>query len=109
MAPGSWQPMFLNHPDFPVTILEILAKQRAEIGAWMIPTANTRRVPNPAAATAQAQVELVVLITHERFVEHAQPGEDLAAVKSAEHGVGFAFVGNVMPARAAAGKAAMMG
>src|SRR4029079_5055258 len=100
-AQRRWPSVLLNDPHLPVAVLKILPEQRRQACTWMVPASNARRVPDLPARPGQPQIEFVVLISHQRFVEKTDTLEHASLIETTEHGVRPAFVAHVVPTRAA--------
>src|SRR5688572_3906638 len=95
MAQRSGPVVLLYHGHFPVAVLQILAKQSPQAVPRSVGASNRRRVPNFSARQGQAQIELVVLIAQQRFVEMADAVKNFAAIKAAKNGICGTFVGYI--------------
>src|SRR5437764_879795 len=78
--------------DFPQTIAEVLAPEPRRRGARDVAATDPRREEDPAAARAQAIVELVVLIAHQLLVEEPDAFEHVAAIRRERRGIDEAFL-----------------
>src|SRR5215203_5237761 len=88
--------MLLNDSHFPIAILLILPKQRKERTARLVPTPNTRRLPDFSSRAGEPEVEFVVLIADEFFVKKTNPIKNLARPAAEIHCVNNAFVARIM-------------
>ncbi len=73
MTPRTGQTVLPDHRHFPETVLKVLVKQAAKVTPGRIPGDDFRILPDPAACPHQAEVQLIVLVTHQRFIEHPEP------------------------------------
>ena len=101
--------MFLDDADFPKAILKILLKEAGNAGARRVPGKDRRILPNLSTRTNDAQVQLVVLVTHQSFVEQAQAEQRFFAPTAVGDGIDGPFVVFLMKARAAGGEAGVVG
>src|SRR5579862_8812713 len=74
----------------------------------MIPALNPWGLPDFAAGAGQPQVEFVILVSHQVFIEQSNAFKNLSIEEATKDGVGRTFVIRVMPTRSADGKGAMM-
>src|SRR5690606_19321510 len=61
-----------QHEGTPVTVLALLREELSDSAARAVFRTNRRTLPNPSSAADDAQVVLVVLVSHERLVEAAE-------------------------------------
>src|SRR5580704_5818750 len=102
MPPGGGNAMLLHHDYFPVTVLRILTGQRRERSSWAIPGTNRGCLPDCAASPYEPQVQFVVLISDENFVEESQLQQSRLPPASRGHRIHIAFVIRIVEACAAA-------
>src|SRR5690348_8752764 len=107
MPPGRRQPVFSNDGHLPEAILEVLAEQARERGTWMVPRDDFWRLPDRAAGAHDAQVEFIVLIANEGFVEKAYLLKYLTPPATKVNRVDGTFVGQPVPAGTAHGERAL--
>ena len=92
MADRSWPLVFLNHADFPVAVLQVLAKQRRQRSPWVVPTPDLRGLPNLSSAADNAEIVFVILITTELLVEAAEAIKGLFPPAAIGHGIHVTFI-----------------
>src|SRR5260221_10105958 len=84
--------MFPDHRHFPETILSVLLKQSGNRGSRRIGRPDSRRLPDSSACSAQAEVELIVLISHQCGVKQTDSVEHRPIPAPQVYGVHLSFV-----------------
>src|SRR5438309_11882080 len=75
MPPRGWELVFLDDTHLPIAVLHILFEKRPERSARAIRTPDFRALPDLAAATDDAQVMLIILVTDQFLVKVPEPLE----------------------------------
>src|SRR5205085_12685231 len=109
MAPRCRRPMLPNHSYLPVPILEVLTEQPRHAVTRVVPAPDSRRLPDPAAAADNPEVELVVLVSHQFLVEAAEPFEVCPSPASKVNGIDRTLIVRVVHTRAPGTKSGMEG
>src|SRR6478609_7233491 len=101
MPPRRRRPMLPNHPYLPVPILEVLTEQPRHAVPRVVPAPDSRRLPHPAAAADNPEVELVVLVSDQFLVEAAEPFEVRPSPASKVDGIDRTLVVRIVRPRSA--------
>src|SRR5579862_4113229 len=96
MAPGGGNAVLADHRYFPEAVLKILAEQSFHGVPGLIPRNNARRLPDLAAGAGEAQIQLVILIADERFIEQTEPLERGLAPTAQVDRIDVTFIGSVV-------------
>src|SRR5579859_2100355 len=96
--------MLLDHPHFPITVLLVLPKERLQRSPWAVPAFHDAGLPDSAPCPGEPQVKFVILISNQLLVEHSDPFENIATVKTSENRVRPPLISGIMPAGPADGK-----
>jgi hypothetical protein len=84
--------MFLNDPNFPISVLQILPEKGSQRGAWFVPTYDAGRLPDPATSSRKPQIKLIILITDQFLVEQPHSAKDFAPPAPKKDGVEPSFI-----------------
>ena len=92
------QSMLLDDSNFPVAILRVLTEERTEGGARRIPALDPGRLEDPAPGSRNSQIEFVVFVPRQLFIEESKSVEDLPTPTAEINGVDRPRIGGVMSA-----------
>src|SRR5437773_984725 len=92
MPPGRQGAMFPDHHHFPETVLDVLPKQCGNRGSRRIGRLDSRRLPDSSTRSAQTEVELVVLISHQLGVKQTDSVEHRPIPATEVYGINLPFV-----------------
>src|SRR5690349_14186132 len=109
MPPRRRRPMLPNHSYLPVPVLEVLTEQPRHAVARVVPASDSRRLPDPAPAADNPEVEFVVLISDQFLVEAAEPFEVFPTPASQVDGIDLTLVVRIVCPRATGTESGMEG
>src|SRR5438045_3302302 len=92
MAERSRHPVLSNDQGFPITVLHVLAKNGPQRTPNMVPTADLWTLVDLAAASAKPEIEFIVLIPDELFVEITNTFKNLLLPTTVDNSVHVALI-----------------
>ena len=72
VTPGAGQAVLSDHCYFPEPVLKILVKKTRQSRARRIPGNDGRALPDPSTGPSQPQVQFVILVADQGFVEQSE-------------------------------------